>query len=140
ARVQRGQANTADPAPPGRWCCPLEGERRSRYGGGPSILIKLGGAALRVVDQLALLRRRLDRVALEAHAAGLLQVGKQCALLLVEMQERVAAQIEDAGLLLAQTLDLAQLPQQRQQSLQRVFTGVGHDVVLQKTRILRPSG
>ena len=29
-------ANAADPASPGRWRCPLEGERRSRFGGGLS--------------------------------------------------------------------------------------------------------
>jgi hypothetical protein len=28
------QANAADPALPVRWRCPLEGERRSRSGGG----------------------------------------------------------------------------------------------------------
>src|SRR5258706_8417677 len=95
-----------------------------------SIFVELRGTPLRVVDELALLRRRVDRVTLEAHSAGLLQVDREQALLVVKVQERVAAQVEDARLPFGQALDLAQLPQQREQRLQRFGARVCHVVFL----------
>ena len=61
----------------------------------------------------------------------------QHAAFVVELDERIAACVERAGLRLLQALDLAQLAQQRQQRAQGIGTGSGHRAVPQASQRLR---
>ena len=90
-----------------------------------SVFIVAAGTAPRIVDKLALPGGRVDEVAVEARATGLLQVTGQRAGVVVEVQEGHAPHVEDAGFHFAQALDLAQLAQQRQQGLQGGFVRMG---------------
>ena len=98
---------------------------------------KRRAAELRVLDQLALLGRRRQGIAVEAAAAGLLEVGEQGAVLDVEVDEGVVAAIEDAGALLLHALDLAQLAQQQRDRLQGFGIGAGHGAPPQESQRLR---
>src|SRR4051812_47171844 len=115
------------------------GRPRGRPGRGPrdrrnrvssrcrkSFVVETAGAQTRLVEQFALLRRRVQRKAVEAAAAGLLQVRTQHAVVTVELDEGGAAHLEHAGPDLAHALDLAQLPQQRLDRLQRGGIGLRH--------------